>query len=276
MTGGADGAAAAQGGEGTKPADGAAPAATGREWLPEAFRADPTFEPFKDLEGLAKSYKHAASLVGVDKAEVLRLPKAADAPEWGEVWNKLGRPEKPDGYEFPEGAVPEALADGLRSTAHELGLSKTQAAKLAGWYAEQRAGEMKQLAEQAVTTLRGEWGKAFDDQLHAAKKALREVGGDDVMKVLDETGLGNHPAIIRMFAKLGGERGEAGLKGGASGSMSGALTPAEAQAAIVSKQRDPEFMKAYMNKQAPTHDAAVQEMAKLFEAAYPPAEPVRI
>lgn len=270
--GAADGAAPAA----TAGTEGAAPAATGREWLPEEFRSDPTFEPFKDLSGLAKSYKHAASLVGVDKAEVLRLPKAPDAPEWGEVWNKLGRPEKPDGYELPEGAVPEALAPGLREKAHALGLSKTQTAELAGWYAEQRQAEMQQLAEQALTALKGEWGRAFDDHLHAAKKALREVGGEGVMKVLDETGLGNHPEIVRMFAKLGMERGEAGLKGGTAGNMSGAMTPAEARAKIAEKQRDAEFMKAYMDQRAPTHGDAVDQMSKLFEAAYPPEAPVRI
>jgi hypothetical protein len=274
MTQGGESAAAAA--EGAKPTEGAAPAATGREWLPEEFRSDPTFEPFKDLSGLAKSYKHAASLVGVDKAEVLRLPKAADAPEWGDVWNKLGRPEKPDGYEFPEGAVPEALAQPLREKAHSLGLSKTQTAELAGWYAEQRAAEMQQLGQQALTTLKAEWGKTFDDQLHAAKKALREVGGEGVMKVLDETGLGNHPEIIKMFAKLGAERGEAGLKGGAQGNMAGALAPAEAQARIAEKQRDPEFMKAYLDKNAPTHAQAVEEMKRLYEFAIPNQPPVRI
>lgn len=53
-------------------------------------------------------------------------------------------------------------------------------------------------------------GENFDRTLADAKATVVALGGDEALKELDATGLGNSPALIRMFAKLA----KSGLAGG--------------------------------------------------------------
>lgn len=278
----------------TAPPDGGAPpaepAATGglltqgggedpRAWLPEAYRNDPTFADLRDLDGLAKSYKHAATLVGADRAQVLRLPKAPDAPEWEDVWNRLGRPEKPDGYALatPDGTPPETLT-ALADVFHKAGMTKQQADAVMGWYGERVQAAMTERsqraeigAQEAVRLLKQEWGAAYDDQVHAARQAVREYGGEAFTKLLDETGLHSHPAVVRMMARIGASLAEpGGLKGGGNGQATGGpVTPAAAVQEIARLRGDRQFTADLMARTAPGHQAARERWDNLHRMAYP-------
>jgi hypothetical protein len=46
-------------------------------------------------------------------------------------------------------------------------------------------------------------GAAYEQNVGIAKTALKKFGGDAVLDVLEKTGLGNHPEIIRTFLKVG-------------------------------------------------------------------------
>lgn len=257
-------------GQGNGPAPllggGAPPAGEGdpRAWLPEAYRGNEMFAAFKGVEDLAKSYEHAARLVGVDKAQVLRLPKSEDAPEWANVWNALGRPEKPDAYDF--GELPGELMDGVDAAAreafHNAGLSGRQANAVMQLYAGQVLRAQEARAEQAaqiemgiVNDLKREWGDGFQDKVHAANRAIMETGGAELAKVLQETQLsdgtylGNHPALIRLFAKLGEQMAEpTALRGGAGGGGPSSYTPEAARAEIQRLMADRDFHAARRDK----------------------------
>jgi len=247
-----------------------------RTWLPEAYRADPTFADLKDVDGLAKSYKHAASLVGVDRAQVLRLPKDEAAAEWADVYARLGCPEKPDGYELkgPEGLAPEVLTE-FGKTLHTAGLSKRQAAAVMDFYSGQVTAQATALQQaqdamlaQTTTTLKQEWGQAFDDHAHAARRAVRELGGDALAQKLQQAGLANDLDVVRMFAKVGMERAEAaGLKSGGGGGFN-VNTPAAAQAEIRRLQGDRDFGKVLTNRSDPGHAEAKRRWDALHGAAY--------
>lgn len=248
-------------------------AADDRAWLPEEFRADPVFKDLRDPAALAKSYANAARMVGLDKGKVLRLPDAEDAPEWGEVFGRLGRPEKPDGYELaaPEGLEPEALSEAAAAF-HAAGLSKKQAAAVMGVYAKRleqaqaaQAAQSEAARAAAERDLKAEWGNAFPERLHLAKRAAMEAGGEDFLKALDESGLGNNPVVLRALAKLGAQIAEPNaLKGGAGG-MSGGLAPAEARAEWERLQKDPEWNRRYLGGDA----EAGKRARELFAAMYP-------
>lgn len=51
-------------------------------------------------------------------------------------------------------------------------------------------------------------GDAFDASLATAKKALDTFGSPELTELLDGTGMGNHPSVIRFFVKLGKEISE--------------------------------------------------------------------
>jgi hypothetical protein len=246
-----------------------------REWLPAEFRTDSAFEPFTDIAQLAKSYRDTAKMVGADKATLLKLPKDPDAPEWADVWAKLGRPEAPDGYKLEgEHGLTEQQVAAFREQAHAMGLPQRQAEGMVAFYAKQQAAAREALQTQGVTSLTEEWGAAFDDRVNAARKAAELYGGPELMQVLKDTGLGYHPAIVRAFAKIGLETSEPGeLRGGSGGRPAGgAMAPAEARAAIGKLYQDAEWAKAYYDRDHPGHGEAVQRMSRLTEQAHPPTE----
>jgi hypothetical protein len=248
--------------------------------LPEDLRADPVFASFKEsgLAGLAKSYASAARMVGGDK---LALPGKDAAPEaWNPVWDKLGRPKTAAEYQFPVPAKestfqhdPALVAD-FRGVAHKIGLSNKQVAEIMGWY--NGSGEKAFAAVSAdavkfqtdsVASLKQEWGNAYDAKVGLAKRALKDFGGVDVTKVLDETGLGNHPAIVKMFADLGKAMLEDTLPG--SNEQNFGHTPGTAKDAIGALRLNKEFMTAYQDGDHPGHREAVAKMTNLFKDAHP-------
>ncbi len=258
----ADGAQGAQGQDGQQ--GGGAPTDP-RGWLPEEFRADKAFEPFKDIGALAKSYRDTVKFVGADKATLLRLPKDEAAPEWADVWTKLGRPEKPDGYTF-EGIEDMPGLDGFRQAAHEAGLPTKAAQKLAGWYAQHQDQQREQMRASTEQALRQEWGAAYEERIHSAKKLVEQVGGKEMIDFVERSGFGNHPTVIKMLAKLAGQVAEPGaLKGGGGGSQpgAGALSPAEAKAEWEQLQRDREFMGKYLSGNGPETERARRLFAQM-------------
>lgn len=46
-------------------------------------------------------------------------------------------------------------------------------------------------------------GEKWDENATYAKEVIRKFGDEDLRKALDETGLGNHPALFRLAARIG-------------------------------------------------------------------------
>lgn len=102
-----------------------------------------------------------------------------------------------------------------------------------------------------------------------AKKALMHYGGETLAQELLANGLGNHPELVKMFAKVGGQLAEDGLIGRSVNGVGGGKAPAEAQQEIAGLYQDKAFLEAYGNKRAPGHGDAVKRMQTLYEAAHP-------
>jgi len=252
---------------GTPPADGTT------DWrgsLPEDLRAHPALTDIKDVGGLAKSFVHAQSMIGADK---IVLPKADASPaEMADFYNKLGRPGAADGYKFSETTVDgvpkdEATQKWARDVFHKHGLTQKQADGLYQDYIAKVGGDMKSMQEtrvaqreQALEHLRGEWkGHEFDVNVQLAQRAVKTFGSEELVKYLNESGEGDNPMLIKLFANIGGRSSQSGFVAG----------PEAAKAEIGTLQTDADFQKAYMNKDAPGHKEAVARMERLFKVAYP-------
>lgn len=125
-----------------------------------------------------------------------------------------GPPEKyewkaPEGF---EGELDQSAIDQFEPVARELGLTQEQADKLVEMHANsiQRGQEAArenwtQQVEQWQTELREdpEFGKDFDANLKSAQKAVKDFGDPALLEALEETGMGNHPALVRTFAAIG-------------------------------------------------------------------------
>lgn len=125
---------------------------------------------------------------------------------------KPAEPAVPDSYEFkmPEGVeLDKAAADEFTAIAKELKLDQATAqkvadvgAKMAQRQAETHAKLVESWVEQ-VKTDKDIGGDKLDENLAIARKALDTFGTPELRDVLNSTGLGNHPAVIKAFYNAG-------------------------------------------------------------------------
>lgn len=218
---------------------------------------------FKDVNELAKSYLNAQSLIGKRISDMSGDDlKALDAIR--------GVPEAPEKYVLPE-ELPSEVTDAYKEIASQAKLTQEQAKTVLDSYImlerkaqEAAAAQQQQFKETSVETLKKEFGLAFDQKLEIAKRAVSTFGGDELKQALNETGLGDHPAFVKVFAKIGQQLLEDTTVEADKATTFG-VSPAEADAMIQNKMLDPEFRQAYISGHHPGHSAAVAEMARLYE-----------
>lgn len=251
-----------------------APAANGANWLEGADADSLAYAQKKGWEkptDLLASYRNMEKLISNDK---IPKPKGDDDKEgWANLYNALGRPEKPEGYKIP---VPEGQADTLAKAAapvfHEAGLTQKQVDIVTKWWNGQVASmgeaDTKARAQQEevdLQNLRGEWGGQYDQNVEAAKRAKRTFGLDDDAISKIESGYGT-AATIKLLAKLGLAIGEdSGTPG--EGRQAFGSTKEQAQHEINTLKGDKMFMAAYMDARDPGHKAAVEKMSRLHMVA---------
>lgn len=253
------------------------------EQLPEKIRGEAAFKDIKSLDALADSYYNAQKLLGVPKDQILRLPTSDKPEDWAPVYDKLGRPTKPEEYKFTlkdgQKIEPE-FQKSLTAKAHELGVSNKALDGLTSWFLEtagaaSAAEQAKQNSEVSAASqaLKTEWGQAYDAKINdgIAVVDFLDKNYPGLKANLDASKLGNNPSLAKFFADYATMLREDGkLTGRASGS-SGLQSPAEAQQSIAALQQDKTFMATYMNRSAPGHKEAVQRMQALYELAHPAA-----
>ena len=129
-------------------------------------------------------------------------------------------PAVPEAYEFtmPEGvALDKAASDEFSAVAKELKLDQATAQKVAdvGIKMAQRQQEVFEAtktawAEQARTD-KDIGGDKFDQSMAVALKTLNSFGSPELKEVLNASGLGNHPAVIKLLVNAGKAISEDGL-----------------------------------------------------------------
>lgn len=137
-----------------------------------------------------------------------------DAPTEGDAEaNKVAPEGAPEKYEFkaPENvSLDEGLLGKYSEVAKELNLSQEAAQKLIDAVAPQ----MMQRQAEVLKAARAEWKEAsqadaefgganFAANLSTARKALDTFGTPKLVDLLNKSGLGEHPEVIRFFYKAG-------------------------------------------------------------------------
>ena len=86
------------------------------------------------------------------------------------------------------------------------------------------------------------------------------------MDLLDDSGLSDHPEMIKLFHRMGKQMGEANLVMGQSTGV-GDLTPQSALEKINELYNDEEFLGQYRDNQHPRHKEAMKRMDRLSKIA---------
>ncbi|MGF7480908.1 peptidase [Providencia sp. SP181] len=134
----------------------------------------------------------------------------------------------PEKYEFTAGEGQELDKEAVAAfepIARELGLSNEQAQKIVDVYGstimpqlvKQQADEwQKQVTGWAETVNADKEGLGSTESIGNAQKALDQFGSPELKSYLVETGLGNHPELVRVFSKIGKAMSEDGFVSGSS------------------------------------------------------------
>ena len=240
--------------------------------MPEGLRDEPSLQTFDSVDKLAKSYVNAVKMIGGKPENLIQLPKEGENRE--SIWNQLGRPEQPNGYNFEQFGDENGELDGFREFAHDSGLTQQQADNMLHLYndiqEEEQNSSNQQMADMKVQTqinLQREWGRDYDGKLDYARRAYGQFGTPELSKLMDDSGMGSHPEVIRAFSKVGEMLGEDSLVIG-SGLGGNRMSPEAAKEEIQAKYRDKEFSEAYRDNRNPGHKNAMKEMDQLFKWAY--------
>lgn len=240
--------------------------------IPEDIRQHPSLSPIKDVENLARSYVNAQRLIGADK---IPMPVNPTDEDLDRIYSKLGRPESPDQYGISADGniITEERATEYADIAHKLRLTPDQAKGVLDYYRSVTENDMTTMAdnnaqamEQSAATLQAEWGDAYDAKIQSAQKVVDQFGAGDIMEMqlADGTKVGNHPDVIRAFAKIADFRQTVTSEDTVSEStssmgMSAQQAGNEIQAIMGDRSH------AYWDKRNPQHQQAVDRMAQLME-----------
>ena len=255
-------------------ADTPAPQPTESSWkesISETYRNDPSIEKFTEIDALAKSYINATRMIGQDKIVVPN--KNSTEEVWEEAYTKLGRPETPDQYNLKiESDVVKMDDSAIKSFAeqsHKLGLNNKQAEGILDFYknnmegiAQQSKIDTETAQAQSEQVLRQEWGRDFDAKVKQAGAIAKANINPEVldMTLSNGTRLGDHPEIIKGFAKIAGMMSEDKMVTTESENVN---SNADIETEISSITND--INGPYWNKSHPDHDKVVQQVYTLRE-----------
>jgi hypothetical protein len=244
---------------------------TWKEAISEEFRNDPNIEKFTEIDALAKSYINATQMIGKDKVAVPNKNSTDD--QWNEVYDKLGRPESADKYSLNAKSevvpIDEQAIKQFAENAHQLGLNNKQAQGILEFYknnmegmAHQAKVDTETAQAQSTQQLRQEWGREFDTNIKKAGALAKANMNPEIldMQLKDGMRLGDHPEIIKGFAKIAGMMSEDKIVSTESENVSSNTDVETEISDIMNNKNGP-----YWNKSHPDHDKMVQQVYTLRE-----------
>lgn len=228
---------------------------------------------FQDPKSVLESYRNLEKLRGVPADRLLKLPDQPDAPEWKDVYSKLGTPATPEGYEFQKNADGDnSFTDWASENFHKLNLTKSQGQELAKQYNDFVTAQQNEQAEQhnvqtqeQTVKLKKEWGAAYNQNVMKAQAAYRTFGIPDAAVTALEKSMGFDGTMKFMF-DIGLRLGEHAFVGGGNSQSFGdnqIFTPSQAKAKIAALKSDTDFSARYLKGDT----KAREQLTRLHEMA---------
>ena len=173
----------------------------------------------KDANEVGKYIKELQSFAG-KKGDI---PKSdASQEEWDAFYNKLGRPENVDGYDFTIGdeftkvvgeeSVPffENAVEEFKKEIFKIGASADQAENLVDWYLgfvansiEEDNKAVEENIETMESQLRKEWGDSYDGMMNGIEVMLKANGmPEENVEFAKESGLLKDPAFALALGRI--------------------------------------------------------------------------
>ncbi len=252
-----------------------------RESLPEPIRAEKSFDVFKGKDWnevgpvMAKSFLDSQKMIGGS----IRIPKEDASPEDkkkfnDEIYTKLGRPDKPESYQFQKPTFGDGIWDAnleksFLGIAHKMGLNNGQVQELINFEANRIQTGLQsntKARETNVTQLKNEWGADFPRRAELAKRAFTQLATDagivsEAKDFFINTGLGDNPIILKIFHEVGEILSESGF---IDGRVSGVDSAKDIEEKINAMFNDPKHPLNDISHRG--HKEAVEEYTRLQQA----------
>lgn len=177
--------------------------------LKENTEAVRVLSKFEDISGLANSYIELEKKQG----SMYTIPgEKATQEELDAFYKRLGKPEAADKYSFDQKYEAEKR---FAEAAFKANLSDKQAKELYDFFlniGQSQQAQYKEIivkkAQETDALLQKEYGKDFDNKMASYTKGLKLLGGGEVMKQLEETGLAYDPGFVKLMINAGEALGE--------------------------------------------------------------------
>ena len=155
-------------------------------------------DPIRDYRELQKSASGNVKIPGEESS-----PEERSA-----FYNKIGRPDTPEGYEITD--IPENVGmddetlNELRNDAFKAGVPKVAFETVLKNYLNRMSEQVVQSRVDGERVLKEEvWKGDYDKNIEIAKRYVTEHCSDEFKQVLEDTGLGNNPVFAKHFFEQG-------------------------------------------------------------------------
>lgn len=127
-------------------------------------------------------------------------------------------PEKYEEFTLPEGMeYSQEVADNFKAVAKELGLPQEAAQKLVDFQSNMIKEQVAAQAKQAESWKQESEKSIGKDGIEQANRALAQFTSPEFVQFLNESGLGNHPSMIKAFQQVYNKIGESSFVDNNSG-----------------------------------------------------------
>lgn len=169
---------------------------------------------------VSKFHREAEKMIGAPANELLRLPKEPNAPEWNQVYKRLGALDKPDDYKFDgvkhagDKPLNEGLVATLRKAAHSAHLAPDAAQGFAKEIVQhldkvesEKVLEATASVEKEKKALKDNWGtnEAANMVIARAAALALNVTPEAVSALEKQVG---YSKVMEMFRLIGTKIGE--------------------------------------------------------------------
>ena len=226
--------------------DGSPPAFHGQ--FKDHLKGHASLMKFENPSDLAEAYVNLEALQG----RSVEIPGEKATDEDRSRFNALlrGNVKTPEEYDFNGAKLPEGVTlsevgvTELRKMAYDNGWTNAQAINAIEWDARRQQDAVQQVQQvmqqsrrDAELELRRDWGNEYDQNILLAQRVVERHGDEGLRTVLKETGLGNHPALVKMLSKIGSSISEDAAPRGESGKPTADMSAFPAAQAAAERYR---------------------------------------
>lgn len=243
--------------------------------VPESYREKPYMKGIDSMEKFVEQFDNAQSLIG---KKTIGVPNDESSIEdWNQFYNKMGRPESVDAYEFETVELPDAYKRSdedlklMKSIFHEAGLTQKQAQQVLKKtdeavlkYYEANKENMDKMVDERNKQFLAEMDKYFGDEkaqaLAVAETMLKQhvpKGMEQLVQGLDDNSMLVLSTVLHNVHKAG--KTEDGMSKNVDPVPE--VTAEDMREQARKLMMSPEFKDAFH----PNHDATKKKIAELYQ-----------